>query len=85
MIAVEIPFSQFGGGGANFGFGDIMDAFFGGGGARAPKPDAPRSRCTHSYRSRNWLKLASALIANSKLKRLLRATSASGNGCAARR
>ena len=32
------PFSQFGGG-ANFGFGDIMDAFFGGGGSnRGPRP-----------------------------------------------
>ena len=31
------PFSQFGGGGANFGFGDIMDAFFGGGGSRGPR------------------------------------------------
>ena len=31
------PFSQqFGGGG--FGFGDIMDAFFGGGGSRGPRP-----------------------------------------------
>jgi molecular chaperone DnaJ len=30
------PFSQFGGG-ANFGFGDIMDAFFGGGGSRGPR------------------------------------------------
>lgn len=30
-------FSQFGGGGANFGFGDIMDAFFGGGGTRGPR------------------------------------------------
>jgi molecular chaperone DnaJ len=32
------PFSQFGGG-ANFGFGDIMDAFFGGGtSSRGPRP-----------------------------------------------
>jgi len=31
------PFS---GGGQNFGFGDIMDAFFGGGGNRGPKPRA---------------------------------------------
>jgi molecular chaperone DnaJ len=30
------PFSQ--GGGQNFGFGDIMDAFFGGGGSRGPRP-----------------------------------------------
>ena len=29
------PFSQFGG--SNFGFGDIMDAFFGGGGSRGPR------------------------------------------------
>ncbi len=33
------PFSQFGGS-ANFGFGDIMDAFFGGGGQRGPRPRA---------------------------------------------
>ena len=33
------PFSQGGGfNGANFGFGDIMDAFFGGGGSRGPRP-----------------------------------------------
>jgi molecular chaperone DnaJ len=33
------PFSQNGGfNGANFGFGDIMDAFFGGGGSRGPRP-----------------------------------------------
>jgi len=31
------PLSQ-GGGGQNFGFGDIMDAFFGGGGSRGPRP-----------------------------------------------
>lgn len=32
------PFSAGGfGGGANFGFGDIMDAFFGGGGSRGPR------------------------------------------------
>ena len=35
------PFSQFSGGGAqNFGFGDIMDAFFGGGGSRGPRSRA---------------------------------------------
>ena len=33
------PFSQQGGG-QNFGFGDIMDAFFGGGGNRGPRPRA---------------------------------------------
>jgi len=33
------PFSQFGGA-QNFGFGDIMDAFFGGGGSRGPRPRA---------------------------------------------
>ena len=33
------PFSQFGGA-QNFGFGDIMDAFFGGGGNRGPRPRA---------------------------------------------
>ncbi|MSW15577.1 MAG: DnaJ domain-containing protein, partial [Actinobacteria bacterium] len=33
------PFSSGGGfGGQNFGFGDIMDAFFGGGGSRGPRP-----------------------------------------------
>ncbi len=33
------PFSQGGGfNGQNFGFGDIMDAFFGGGGSRGPRP-----------------------------------------------
>ena len=37
------PFSQGGGfgggfGGAGFGFGDIMDAFFGGGATRGPRP-----------------------------------------------
>ena len=34
------PFSQFGGGAQNFGFGDIMDAFFGGGGTRGPRSRA---------------------------------------------
>ena len=34
------PFSQFGGGAQNFGFGDIMDAFFGGGGSRGPRSRA---------------------------------------------
>ena len=33
------PFSQFGAT-QNFGFGDIMDAFFGGGGSRGPRPRA---------------------------------------------
>ena len=33
------PFSQMGGA-QNFGFGDIMDAFFGGGGSRGPRPRA---------------------------------------------
>lgn len=33
------PFSQFGGE-QNFGFGDIMDAFFGGGGSRGPRSRA---------------------------------------------
>ena len=33
------PFSQFGGQ-QNFGFGDIMDAFFGGGGSRGPRSRA---------------------------------------------
>ena len=33
------PFSQFGGA-QNFGFGDIMDAFFGGGGSRGPRSRA---------------------------------------------
>ena len=33
------PFSQFGGA-QNFGFGDIMDAFFGGSGSRGPRPRA---------------------------------------------
>jgi molecular chaperone DnaJ len=33
------PFSQFGGD-QNFGFGDIMDAFFGGGGSRGPRSRA---------------------------------------------
>jgi len=33
------PFSQFGGT-QNFGFGDIMDAFFGGGGSRGPRSRA---------------------------------------------
>lgn len=32
--------SQFGGGAQNFGFGDIMDAFFGGGGTRGPRSRA---------------------------------------------
>ena len=31
------PFSQFGGGQGGFGFGDIMDAFFGGGQSRGPR------------------------------------------------
>jgi molecular chaperone DnaJ len=36
--------SPFGPGAAGFGFGDIMDAFFGGGGSRGPKPRVRRGQ-----------------------------------------
>ena len=42
------PFSQMGGQGG-FGFGDIMDAFFGGGGNRGPRPRMRQGGCAYRY------------------------------------
>jgi len=76
------PFSQFGGG-QNFGFGDIMDAFFGGGGSnRGPRA---RMRAGQDALIRVELDLAEACFGTDRELNLETAetcTKCSGSGCA---
>ncbi len=75
-------FSQFGGGGANFGFGDIMDAFFGGGGSRGPRS---RMRRGEDALIRIEVDLAEACFGVDREFDVETATSCGkcqGNGCA---
>ena len=76
------PFSQFGGG-QNFGFGDIMDAFFGGGGSnRGPRA---RMRAGQDALIRVELDLAEACFGTDRELNLETAAicqKCSGSGCA---
>ena len=76
------PFSQFGGG-QNFGFGDIMDAFFGGGGQnRGPRA---RMRAGQDALIRVELDLAEACFGTDRELNLETAATCekcSGSGCA---
>ena len=76
------PFSQFGGG-QNFGFGDIMDAFFGGGGSnRGPRA---RMRAGQDALIRVELDLAEACFGTDRELNLETAATCekcSGSGCA---
>ena len=76
------PFSQFGGG-QNFGFGDIMDAFFGGGGSnRGPRA---RMRAGQDALIRVELDLAEACFGTHRELNLETAAicqKCSGSGCA---
>jgi len=77
------PFSQGGGfGGQNFGFGDIMDAFFGGGGSRGPRP---RMREGQDALIRVELDLAEACFGTERelsVETAVICEKCQGNGCA---
>ena len=77
------PFSQGGGfGGQNFGFGDIMDAFFGGGGTRGPRP---RMREGQDALIRVELDLAEACFGTERelsVETAIICEKCHGNGCA---
>ena len=76
------PFSQFGGGGANFGFGDVMDAFFGGGGSRGPRS---RMRAGQDALIRIEVDLAEACFGvdrDFEVETAISCGKCSGSGCA---
>ncbi|MTA05160.1 MAG: DnaJ domain-containing protein, partial [Actinobacteria bacterium] len=77
------PFSSGGGfGGQNFGFGDIMDAFFGGGGSRGPRP---RMREGQDALIRVELDLAEACFGTERelsVETAVVCEKCQGNGCA---
>ena len=77
------PFSSGGGfGGQNFGFGDIMDAFFGGGGSRGPRP---RMREGQDALIRVELDLAEACFGTDRdlsVETAVICEKCQGNGCA---
>jgi molecular chaperone DnaJ len=74
-------FSQFGGA-QNFGFGDIMDAFFGGGGSRGPRP---RSRAGQDALVGIEVDLSEACFGTEKelaVETAIRCEKCHGSGCA---
>ncbi len=75
------PFSSFGGQ-QNYGFGDIMDAFFGGSGSRGPRP---RQRAGQDALIRVEIDLLAACFGTDReitVETAIACTKCGGNGCA---
>jgi molecular chaperone DnaJ len=76
------PFSQFGGGQGGFGFGDIMDAFFGGGQSRGPRA---RQRAGQDALIQVEIDLAEACFGTDReitVETAIRCEKCGGSGCA---
>ncbi len=76
------PFGPGGGPGAGFGFGDIMDAFFGGGQQRGPKPRVRRGQDALIQITIDLSEAAFGVVKEIQVDTALVCSTCTGTGCA---
>ncbi len=76
------PFGPGGGPGAGFGFGDIMDAFFGGGQQRGPKPRVRRGQDALIQITIDLAEAAFGVVKEIQVDTALVCSTCTGTGCA---